>query len=165
MMSLDALNAASVEDFTAALAGVVERAPWVVAEAAALRPFADLAALHGALVACLRAAPRARLLAFLNAHEPLVAGPLPESLTAASRSEQAAVPLSALIDPEALGAWNAEYLVRFGFPFIICLRRHSAAGVLQQLGQRLAAEPEAELETALDEIAAVIHFRLLDRNR
>ncbi|ONG53175.1 OHCU decarboxylase [Pseudoroseomonas deserti] len=165
MILLSDLNAASEDAFCAALEGVVERAPWAVAEAAAMRPFADLDALHGALMARLRMAPRDRLLAFLNAHEPLVAGPLPDSLTEASRREQGAVPLAALIEPEALGALNAEYLARFGFPFIICLRRYSAPEVLQQLGLRLASDVETEFSTALDEVSAVVRFRLSDKDR
>ncbi|WP_200845330.1 2-oxo-4-hydroxy-4-carboxy-5-ureidoimidazoline decarboxylase [Roseomonas sp. 18066] len=157
------MNAASPEDFCAALEGVVERAPWVVAAAAAQRPFADLASLHGALVAALLAAPEEAQRAFLNAHEPLVAGPLPTTLTEASRREQGDTPLGALVTPEALAAQNAAYRDRFGFPFILCLRRHSSANVLRCLATRLAAPVEAELAVALTEIGHVIRLRLRDR--
>lgn len=163
MTPLDALNTASAAEFGAALEGVFERAPWVAERTAPLRPFATMAELHAALMQVLRAAGRARLLDFLNAHEPLVAGPLPETLTAASRQEQGDAPLGALVTPQALTARNAAYRQRFGFPFILCLRRHSAANVLRQLDRRLTAEPAAEFATALEEIGHVSRFRLLAR--
>ena len=162
-MLLSDLNAASAEDFCAALDGVVERAPWVVAAAAAARPFADPAALQKALMAALVAAPVAQQLAFLNAHEPLVAGPLPASLTAASQREQGDTPLGALVEPAVLARLNADYLMRFGFPFILCLRRHSSANVLRRLAARLQAPVEGEREEALAEIGHVIRLRLRDR--
>ena len=44
MFSLDQLNALSAADFTAALADIYERSPWVAEAASTKRPFATLAA-------------------------------------------------------------------------------------------------------------------------
>lgn len=163
MTDLATLNAASAEGFAAALDGIFERAPWVAAGAAAARPFADTASLHASLMQVLRNAGDGACRAFLNAHEPLVAGPLPASLTASSRMEQGDLPLGALIGAEDLAALNARYRQRFGFPFVIALRRHTAANVLRTLHQRLAAEPDGELPAALAEVGHVTRYRLLAR--
>ena len=163
MTSLATLNAASAGDFATALDGIFERAPWVAAGAAAARPFADAASLHATLMQALRDAGDAACHAFLNGHEPLVAGPLPESLTASSRVEQGDLPLGALIGAEVLAALNATYRQRFGVPFIIALRRHTAANVLRELHRRLVADPVAELQTALVEVGHVTRYRLLAR--
>jgi 2-oxo-4-hydroxy-4-carboxy-5-ureidoimidazoline decarboxylase len=160
---LATLNAASAGGFAAALEGIFERAPWVAAGAAAARPFADAPALHAALMRALEGAGEAACCAFLNGHEPLVAGPLPDSLTASSRLEQGDLPLGALIGAGALTALNAAYHRRFGFPFIIALRRHTAANVLRELRRRLAAEPAAEWPRALAEVGHVTRYRLLAR--
>jgi 2-oxo-4-hydroxy-4-carboxy-5-ureidoimidazoline decarboxylase len=160
---LATLNAASAEGFAAALDGIFERAPWVAAGAAAARPFADGQALHAALMRVLEGAGKTACLAFLNGHEPLVAGPLPTSLTASSRLEQGDLPLGALIDAEALAVLNSAYQRRFGFPFVIALRRHTAANVLRELHRRLAAELATEWPAALAEVGHVTRYRLLAR--
>ncbi|MBO1080080.1 2-oxo-4-hydroxy-4-carboxy-5-ureidoimidazoline decarboxylase [Roseomonas haemaphysalidis] len=163
MTTLAALNAASAGGFASALDGIFERAPWVAADAAAARPFADASALHTALMRALENAGEAAFRAFLNGHEPLVAGPLPDSLTASSRLEQGDLPLGALIGADALAALNAAYRQRFGFPFVVALRRRTAADVLRELHRRLAAEPAAEWPQALAEVGHVTRFRLLAR--
>lgn len=163
MIALEALNEASAAEFVAALDGLVERAPWVLQAAAAHRPYPTVTALLDGLLRALEAAPLADQLAFLNRHEPLVAGPLPIGLTEASRREQGDAPLGTLIAPAALAALNRDYQARFGYPFILCLRRHSSANVLRQLRARLTAAPAAEWHMALQEIGHVVRLRLLDR--
>ena len=49
--TIAALNAASREDFIAQLQDTFEHAPWVAADVADLRPFADADALHRAMIA------------------------------------------------------------------------------------------------------------------
>ncbi|RMI15260.1 2-oxo-4-hydroxy-4-carboxy-5-ureidoimidazoline decarboxylase [Pseudoroseomonas wenyumeiae] len=161
MTSLAALNAASAGDFATALEGIFERAPWVAAAAAGARPFASWQALHAALNRALESADEGARRAFLNGHEPLVAGPLPASLTVSSRLEQGDLPLGALIDAGALAALNAAYRQRFGFPFIIALRRRTAADVLREFRRRLATDAAAEWPTVLAEVGHVTRFRLL----
>jgi 2-oxo-4-hydroxy-4-carboxy-5-ureidoimidazoline decarboxylase len=40
--------------------------------------------------------------------------------------------------------WNAEYRARFGFPFIICVRRHTRASIFAEFSRRLAGQPETD---------------------
>ena len=61
MLTIEALNAISVQEFTAALGSIFEHSPWVAARAALLRPFVSREQLHqamGAEVARARAAGR-----------------------------------------------------------------------------------------------------------
>jgi 2-oxo-4-hydroxy-4-carboxy-5-ureidoimidazoline decarboxylase len=161
--SLALLNADGAAQFATALEGVFERAPWVAAGAAAARPFADGQALHAALMRVLHDAGEDACRTFLNGHEALVAGPLPDSLTAFSRLEQGDLPLGALIGADALARLNAAYRQRFGFPFVIALRRHTAADVLRELQRRLAADHATEWRDALAEVGHVTRYRLLAR--
>jgi 2-oxo-4-hydroxy-4-carboxy-5-ureidoimidazoline decarboxylase len=62
-----------------------------------------------------------------------------------------------------LAELNGGYLARFGFPFILCVRRHTAASVLAVFQRRLQAGPADERETALREIGLITRLRLADR--
>jgi 2-oxo-4-hydroxy-4-carboxy-5-ureidoimidazoline decarboxylase len=157
------VNELDRDAFVERFGAVFEHSPWVAEAAWDARPFADLDGLHAALVAAMRAAPRARQLALIRAHPDLagraaVAG----ELTAASRSEQAGAGLGRLTPEEhaALTAANARYADRFGFPFVICVRGHTKETILAALAARVERPPEAEFETALDEIAAIARVRL-----
>ena len=160
MTSLDALNALPPKAFAERLDGVFEHAPWVAAAAAAHRPFATLAHLHGTLMQAVRDAGPARQTAFLNGHPELQAGALPDGLTAESRAEQAG---AGLAGAAGLAASNQAYRARFGFPFIVCVRRHTAANVLRVLEARLAGSLEAEMQAALAEVSHITRLRLSQR--
>jgi 2-oxo-4-hydroxy-4-carboxy-5-ureidoimidazoline decarboxylase len=55
---------------------------------------------------------------------------------------------------------NAAYRERFGFPFVIAVRRRSKASLLAAFAARLVQSREAEIETALAEIFAITALRL-----
>ena len=55
-MTLAGLNASDLHGFVEALAWIFEESPWVAERAWPLRPFADIDALHGAMVAQVEAA-------------------------------------------------------------------------------------------------------------
>ncbi len=57
---------------------------------------------------------------------------------------------------------NAAYRERFGFPFIICVREHTKASILDQFAVRLGHSHDQEIATALGEIAKIARLRLFD---
>ena len=59
-------------------------------------------------------------------------------------------------------ATNAAYREKFGFPFVICVREHTKDSILAAADARLANSPEAEVDTALGEIAKIARLRLED---
>jgi OHCU decarboxylase len=140
-----------------------------VAEAAwAHAPFAGLDALHEAMVAAVAAAPPERQLALIRAH-PELAGreAAAGELTEASTREQASAGLHRLTAAE-LERWrelNHQYRERFGFPLVVCVREHTKDSILAWGQERLAHEPEAEVEIALAEIAKIARLRLEELER
>lgn len=162
-MTLDELNRASPDAFVAALGGVYEHSPWVAEAAAALRPFADPAALRAAMAAAVADAPHARRLTLVSLH-PDLAGRLARAgdLQPDSAAEQAGLGLDRLDDAEfeRFAALNLAYRERFGFPFVIAVRRHTRASVLAAFATRLRNDPATELRTALAEVDAIAGFRL-----
>lgn len=162
--TLDALNAASPQDFAAALDGVFEHAPWVAERAAAGRPYPTVVALHQALFAAVEAETPERQRAFLAGH-PELAGDAARAqrMAAFSAGEQAALGLDRLDDArvQQFAALNQAYRARFGIPFILCVRRHTGASVLAQFTRRLQSPPEAEWQAALQEVFWITRLRLV----
>lgn len=164
MPTLAQLNQAPPADFLALLGPVFEHAPWVAEGVLPQRPFASLDALHAALLAELHALDEPALLALLRGH-PELAGAQARAgtMTADSVAEQGEL---ARLDGAAAARWdalNAAYRERFGFPFILCIRRHSHASALQAFERRLRAGRAEELQQALEEIAAISRLRLAAR--
>jgi 2-oxo-4-hydroxy-4-carboxy-5-ureidoimidazoline decarboxylase len=161
--SLDEINATPAADFVAALGDVFEHAPWVAEHTAAGRPYPTVAALHDRLMQAVHGAPAATQLAFVRGH-PELGGKLAGAgaMTEASRSEQGGLGLDRLNDEEfaRFERLNTAYRERFGFPFIICVRRHTRASILTEFERRLSNEPAVELATALDEIGHITRLRL-----
>jgi 2-oxo-4-hydroxy-4-carboxy-5-ureidoimidazoline decarboxylase len=163
---LEQLNAASADDFAAALAGIYEHSPWVAATVARQRPFASLAALNAAMAAAVRTAPPAQRLALIALH-PDLAGKAARAgeMTAESKSEQGGAGLDRLSEAEyaRFHRLNDAYREKFRFPFIICVRRHTRDSILRQYERRLQNAPEAELETTIGEICRIAALRLNDQ--
>ncbi|HXQ80805.1 MAG TPA: 2-oxo-4-hydroxy-4-carboxy-5-ureidoimidazoline decarboxylase [Opitutaceae bacterium] len=161
--SLAALNSCDRDAFVEALGPLFEHSPWVAAETFGRRPFRDAESLHAALCETMRGAPAGRRLALVRAH-PDLAGRLAGAgaLTASSAGEQSAAGLDRLTPAEAaeIGRLNGAYRARFGFPFVICARLNAKDAILAAMRSRVANTPEAELSTALGEIAKIARLRL-----
>ncbi|MEJ2625784.1 MAG: 2-oxo-4-hydroxy-4-carboxy-5-ureidoimidazoline decarboxylase [Pseudolabrys sp.] len=162
-VTLDQLNAWEPHQFVAALGGVYEHSPWVAEAVAAKRPFASLAALHDAMSLVVRTAGDESKRALLNAH-PDLAGKAAraDALTADSKDEQHCAGLDRLNDAEfeKFHRLNAAYHTRFGFPFIICVRRHGKESIFRQFETRLRNDIATEFDTALTEVVRIAALRL-----
>ncbi len=163
-MTLDEVNAAPVADLVAALGAIFEHAPWVAEQAAAVRPFATVTALHESMLAAVHAAPEATQLEFLRGHPELGgAAARGGQMAAHSIAEQKALGLDTLADDRAteIQDLNAAYSERFGFPFILCVTRHTRASILSNFKRRLNNPRDVELQTALAEIGMITRLRLV----
>ncbi len=153
----------SAADFAAAMGDIFERAPWVAAAVADRRPFATVADLHTAMMGVIRAAPRDRQLAFLREH-PDLAGKAARAgeVTEDSRREQASVGLDTLGDEEfaRFHRLNDAYRNKFGFPFIVCVRRHTRDSILTQFERRLHNDAATEFAAALQEVFHITRLRV-----
>jgi 2-oxo-4-hydroxy-4-carboxy-5-ureidoimidazoline decarboxylase len=159
--SLDHLNRCEPGDFVATVGPVFERSPWIAAAAIEARPFRSRADLHAALCGVVGRASEAQQLDLIRAHPDLVAR---GALTAESSREQAAAGLVGLDADEIarFDRYNTAYKARFGFPFVICARRHRKEAILQAFERRLRRERAQEIATALGEICQIAELRLAD---
>lgn len=153
----------SLEAFTALLGNVFEHSPWVAQQAWAQRPFADVAELHAKMMQALLAATPAQQLALLRAH-PQLAGREAQAgtLTEASDTEQLSAGLKSLRPDELrrMAALNAAYLDKHGFPFIVCVRHYTKAGIFHEMQRRCALDTASETAEALNQVAAITRLRL-----
>src|SRR5882672_9170235 len=160
---LGELNRMGSADFAASIGDTFELAPWVAEAAVAKRPFAKVTALHEAMMGALRAAPRERQLDFLRGH-PDLAGKAARSgaLTDDSNREQASVGLDSLSEEEfaRFHRLNDAYKAKFGFPFMICVRRHSRDSILAQFERRLGNDANTEFASALQEVFYITRLRI-----
>lgn len=163
---LEQLNRMNGPDFAATLGGIFERSPWVAERAFASRPFASVEALHDAMTRVVRRASREAQLGLLRAH-PDLAGRLARAgaMSDQSVAEQASAGLDRLtaVEGERFDRLNAAYRERFGFPFIIAVRRHTRAGILDAFERRLAHTVDQEVDAALAEVFEIARLRLLER--
>jgi 2-oxo-4-hydroxy-4-carboxy-5-ureidoimidazoline decarboxylase len=167
-VSLEELNGATRAAFIGALGDIFEHSPWVAEAAASERPFPTLAALCERLGGALLGAGTDQQLAVIKAH-PDLAGKAARAgtLTAESTAEQASAGLDRLSDEDyaTFHRLNEAYKQKFGFPFIICVRRHTRDSILDQLERRRSHDIEAERETSLREILRIVALRLDQRVR
>jgi OHCU decarboxylase len=165
MLTIEALNAMSVQQFVTALGAIFEHSPWVAERTAALRPFASREQLHQAMCQQVALASVAEQDALILAHPKLGArGRQRAQLTQSSAQEQSRAGLDACTDEEfaQLLRLNEQYTTRFAFPFILAVRGHTPDSILATLTQRLGNDPLTERSTALQQINRIAGFRLSD---
>ena len=83
-------------------------------------------------------------------------------LTAESNAEQNSAGLDRLSDAEfeAFERVNNAYRAKFGFPYIVCVRRHTRDSVLRDFERRLPNDATAEMQTSIEEICRIAALRL-----
>jgi len=144
-------------EFVAFYKDIFEHSPWIV-ERAYDRGGEFLEAAR----AVLAEASDGEQLSLIRAHPELAAS---IELTAASSAEQTGAGLRALTaeEFETFSNLNAQYRQKFGFPFVICVREHTKASILENFASRLHNDAAAEQHTALAEIMKIAALRLQAR--
>jgi 2-oxo-4-hydroxy-4-carboxy-5-ureidoimidazoline decarboxylase len=161
--NLSELNACSKDDFVAALANIFEYSPWIAEQAAAARPFAGVKALLSAMKNAVDLAPAEQQMALIKAHPDLAnKTQRAAGLTAESTAEQNSLGLDRLSDAEyeAFERVNNAYRAKFGFPYIVCVRRHTRDSVLRDFERRLPNDVATETQTSIREICRIAALRL-----
>jgi 2-oxo-4-hydroxy-4-carboxy-5-ureidoimidazoline decarboxylase len=162
-IKLSDLNACSREDFVAALANIFEYSPWIAEHAASLRPFAGASQLFNAMKAAVDRAPPELRLALIKAHPDLAdKTQRAAGLTAESSAEQNSAGLDRLSDAEyvAFERVNNAYRTKFGFPYIVCVRRHTRDSILRDFERRLPNDAKTEMRASIEEICRIAALRI-----
>jgi len=160
--SLQDVNQMDEAAFVTAFGELFEQTPAIARRAYHHRPFPNADALYQAMVTAVESLDAAAQLALIRAHPDLGSK---AKMASASVQEQTGAGLTQLT-PEEFARFttlNAAYKEKFGFPFIIAVRNHSKASILQAFEQRLQHPAEAERDRALQEILQIVKWRLRDK--
>jgi len=164
-LTLDRLNSANPDDFVAALRNVFEYAPWIAEQASRCRPFASFADLRKAMLDVIAKGPADQQKRLISGHPDLAnKTQRAAGLTDESTSEQDGAGLDRLSEAEyaEFERLNTAYKAKFGFPFILCVRRHTKDSILQNFAARLENTPQNEENAALAEIGRIGTLRLAE---
>ncbi len=164
-LTLDELGDMDRAAFTAGLGHVFENSPWVAERSWPARPFADIAALHEAMVAAVRAATADERLTLIRAHPDLAPKlAAADDLTPDSRAEQAGAGLDRCTPAEhqRFQELNAGYKAKFGFPFVIAVKGLDRRAILEAFEARLGNGRETEFAEAIGQIGRIAASRLGD---
>jgi len=162
-ITLAELNASSKDDFVAALSNIFEYSPWIAEQAAAARPFAGVRALFDAMKAAVEGAPSELRLELIKAHPDLAnKTQRAAGLTAESDAEQNSLGLDRLSDAEydAFERVNNAYRAKFGFPYIVSVRRQTKDSVLRDFERRLPNDVATEMQRSVEEICRIASLRI-----
>ena len=160
---LHELNTCPESDFVTALANIFEYSPWVAEQASAARPFAGVNALFAAMKTAVEGAPENLRLALIRAHPDLANKTRrAEGLTTESTAEQNSAGLDRLSDAEyeAFERVNNAYRAKFGFPYIVCVRRHTRDSILRDFERRLPNDVATETSASIAEVCRIAALRL-----
>ena len=170
-ITLKQLNAASHADAAKMLDGLFEHSPWIAEMALLQRPFTSLAHLKHDMVQVVRRAGRDAQLALIRAHPELAGKAMASNtLTQESTLEQSRAGLIHCTPAELaqIRKLNADYLARFGFPFVLAVRGPRGLGltkpdILATFARRLQNHPDFELAECLRNIYRIVEIRLNDK--
>lgn len=124
------VNQMRQSEFVEALGGVFEHTPAIAQQAWDQRPFIDVSDLHQKMVNVVQQISRAEQLALIRAHPDLGSK---AKMAEASVQEQAGVGLNQLTPVEyaRFQVLNQAYKDKFGFPFIVAVKNHTKASILE----------------------------------
>ena len=166
LITLDDANRMADIVFVETFGDVAEHSPWVAEHALGIRPYLDREAMITAFRDGLYQAREDAQRDLIRAHPDLAGkAALAGEVTEDSKSEQTGVGLDRLSEEEfrRFTDQNDRYKKKFGFPFIFAVKGATKHMILEAFDTRLENSTEIEFQTALEQIARIIRFRIEDR--
>jgi 2-oxo-4-hydroxy-4-carboxy-5-ureidoimidazoline decarboxylase len=157
--NLTQLNQMDRVAFTDAFGAVFEDTPTIAEQTWDKLPFHSISQLHEAMIHVVETMQPSEKMALICAHPSLGDR---VKMAEASVLEQSSLGLDRLSSDEyhLFQSLNGAYRDRFKFPFIIAVKNHSKASILEAFQQRLQNDSQTEENHALKEISQIAWFRL-----
>ncbi|KAB0799739.1 hypothetical protein PPYR_07619 [Photinus pyralis] len=164
-MNIDEVNRLPSEQFIKIFGNIVEHYPAAAIGILKNRPFRDVGSISHAANNYLDSLNENEVIRILQQH-PDLAGKLAdlEKMSPESTYEQTSAGLLAITSDtkQKLSCMNEQYSVKFGFPYIICVREKNSPGeILDDIESRLKNGREDELSSALEEVKKICRLRIL----
>lgn len=158
-MNLNQLNSMDQDEFVAVLGGIFEDTPAIAQQAWEQRPFVNVEALHQCMVEIMNQMTVDEQMLLVRSHPDLGSK---VRMAEASMTEQSRAGLDRLTleEYQCFQVLNQTYQKKFRFPFIVAVKNHTKASILEAFQTRLENSLETEQAQALKEIVQIAGFRL-----
>ena len=159
MDSIDKFNKLSKAEFISIFGNIFEKTEWVAERCYESKPYNNLDELVSKMMKIFENIEKEKHLEILNSHPDLA---VEKKLTEDSKNEQKNANLNQCTDEEFVEfkKLNEEYKKKFGFPFIIAVKRKNKEEILNSFRQRIANNINLEFEEAKKQVKKIANFRL-----
>lgn len=163
--NIDEINKMSAENYEKAFSNIFEDTTWPIVESAAKRPFSGFVNMYMNIIDVVEKSSEEKQLELIKSHPQLACKNLRnDNVAALSQGEQSGAGLNECTDKEAkeLAKLNKEYNEKFGFPFLLAVKKATKQQIFSALKTRINNTRDQEFKIALQQEYKIVLFRLLD---
>ena len=159
---LNKINKLSQTEFTEVFGNIFENASWIAEKLYKQKPFKDFQDLSKKMIIIFESADNENKLKILNPHPDLADKAKIGSLTPESNQEQSRAGLNHCSEEEfnEFKNLNIKYKKKFGFPFIIAVKKRNKIEILDNFRKRILSDKKIEFNNAIEQVKKIAILRL-----
>ncbi|XP_066593453.1 2-oxo-4-hydroxy-4-carboxy-5-ureidoimidazoline decarboxylase-like [Prorops nasuta] len=162
LLNIQKINHLSTDEFQSLFANVIEHCPEAALFVEKNRPFQCVNELKGVFAQYLENLNQDEKKNILKKHPELKDTMENEELTKDSRNEQRTARFDCMTKEERqdLRRYNSEYMAKFKFPFVICVKENKKETILSALKERVNNSSDTELNCGIEEVKKICFLRI-----
>ena len=159
---LNKINKLSQTEFTEVFGNIFENASWIAEKLYKEKPFDNFQDLSKKMLNIFNSTNNENKLKILNSHPDLADKTKINSLTQESNQEQSNAGLDRCTEEEfnEFKNLNIEYKKKFGFPFILAVKKKSKIEILDNFRKRILSDKKIEFNNAIEQVKEIAILRL-----
>ena len=159
---LNKINKLSQTEFTEVFGNIFENASWISEKLYKEKPFVNFRDLSKKMLNIFNSTNNENKLKILNSHPDLADKTKINSLTQESNQEQSNAGLDRCTEEEfnEFKNLNIEYKKKFGFPFILAVKKKSKIEILDNFRKRILSDKKIEFNNAIEQVKKIAILRL-----
>ena len=159
---LNKINKLSQTEFTEVFGNIFENASWIAEKLYKEKPFVNFRDLSKKMLNVFKSINNENKLKILNSHPDLADKTKIDSLTPESNQEQINAELDRCTEEEfnEFKNLNIEYKKKFGFPFILAVKKKSKIEILDNFRKRILSDKKIEFNNAIEQVKKIAILRL-----
>ena len=159
---LNKINKLSQTEFTEVFGNIFENASWIAEKLYKEKPFVNFRDLSEKMLNVFNNTNNENKLKILNSHPDLADKTKIVSLSLDSDLEQSNAGLDRCTEEEfnEFKNLNIEYKKKFGFPFILAVKKRSKIEILDKFRKRILSDKKIEFNVAVEQVKKIAVLRL-----
>ena len=159
---LNKINKISQTEFTEVFGNIFENASWIAEKLYKANPFVEFRDMSKNMLNIFNSTNNENKLKILNSHPDLADKTKINSLTQESNQEQSNAGLDRCTEEEfnEFKNLNIEYKKKFGFPFILAVKKKSKIEILDNFRKRILSDKKIEFDNAIEQVKKIAILRL-----